>query len=139
MEEFNPHIYAQQISPDEYKRQAQVETEQQVKQLRQSDEYQRWINTCRTCGVCWYEGGVSPGCSECGGHPMTRPCPICSGMCNKIWNRDTDMSHSYSQAHWDGECALPIEQQQAHMLMALTGTSDSITEAMKDLSSSSND
>jgi hypothetical protein len=43
------------------------------------------------CGECWYDTKSTPGCRECEGFPMTRPCPICNGQCNEIWSRNVKL------------------------------------------------
>lgn len=107
--------YAQRVSEAEYARQANEFTKSAVDQLVASDDYQRRTNRCQMCWCGWHEGQSSSNCEECGGHAMSRPCPVCDGRCGKIWSRDVDMTHAYHEAHWVGECSLPVEDQRAFL------------------------
>ena len=110
-------------------------SKQEVEQMMKIDSYQRKIDTCHLCGECWYDTKSTPGCRECEGFPMTRPCPICNGQCNEIWSRNVKLSHSYHEAHWEGTCKLPPELQQAFMYRKFIDPSEeTLTESMQDLS-----
>ncbi|XP_044740391.1 protein pinocchio [Chrysoperla carnea] len=70
------------------------------------EELRLQLNSCFTCGVSWADMHVSLDCSECGGYPLERPCPLCDGACNQIWKRDLTTSHACGKARWVGECGL---------------------------------
>ncbi|KAK3087309.1 hypothetical protein FSP39_004510 [Pinctada imbricata] len=108
---------------------------EEVEEMMKSDAYQRKIDTCHLCGQCWYDGKYTPDCRECGGYSLTRPCPVCNGQCKTVWSRDVKSSHSFHEAHWDGECDAPPNIQRAYMLEKLTDSSERvIMEGMQDLS-----
>lgn len=123
--ETNPGLQGRGIPRDE------------VEQIMQSEAYQRKIATCHLCGECWYDGKYLAGCTECGGFPLTRVCPVCDGQCGRHWNRNVKLSHSFHEAHWDGICSLPPEMQQAFHIRKLTDASeDTLSEGLQDLSTS---
>ncbi|KAJ8322102.1 hypothetical protein KUTeg_000573 [Tegillarca granosa] len=100
-------------------------TKDEVEELMKSDAYQRKIDTCH----------FTADCRECGGYPLTRPCPLCDGQCTTVWQRNVKLSHSVHEAHWDGKCKLPPDVQQALMLRKLADSSEqTLTEGMQDLS-----
>lgn len=110
---------------------------EEVEQMMQSEAYQRKIDTCHLCGESWYDGKAGVNCSECGGFPLRRTCPVCDGQCNKEWRRNVRLSHSFHVAHWDGICGLPPEIQRAFQLRKLTDSSeDTLSEGLQDLSTS---
>eukprot|EP00037_Helgoeca_nana_P036678 m.12530 g.12530 ORF g.12530 m.12530 type:complete len:198 (-) comp7791_c0_seq1:466-1059(-) len=91
---------------------------------------------CMTCGIDWRESHTD-GCLECGGAAMTRMCGMCEGKCPAVWQRDVIASHTWSEAHWDGECLLPSEQQElvwhARMLAQFQPTDDDLVDALAGL------
>lgn len=102
------------------------------------EELKSHYSSCFTCGVSWNDDHVSLDCFECGGYSMHRPCPICEGKCQRTWTRDVAMSHAMNKAHWEGECGLPVRDQEAMYIKTLVEASEeSITEALKDLKASS--
>lgn len=119
-----PCNYAEQISPKEYKHQAEQFTRTAVEQLMASDDFKRRVNKCQLCWNCWHDEQCAQGCEECGGFAMSRPCPVCEGRCGSIWIREVDLSHSTHQAHWDGKCHLSQEEQQRFLLARFTDMSD---------------
>eukprot|EP00730_Choanoeca_flexa_P013508 TRINITY_DN5398_c0_g1_i2.p1 TRINITY_DN5398_c0_g1~~TRINITY_DN5398_c0_g1_i2.p1 ORF type:complete len:149 (+),score=20.37 TRINITY_DN5398_c0_g1_i2:51-497(+) len=96
----------QRITPEEYQQQSREYTRAAIEALQQSPEYLAHIHRCSTCGQVWYHQRYSQGCPECGDAAMTKPCPLCSGRCGGVWERDTSMSNSFRLAHWNGECKL---------------------------------
>ncbi|XP_006813498.1 uncharacterized protein LOC102808629 [Saccoglossus kowalevskii] len=130
----SPHMYAQQVTMQEYEKQCKDYTKQSLQELLQSEEYQRRYNTCSSCNACWYNGHMTPGCSECGGYAINRSCAICHGKCVQIWTRDTDMSHSMKSAHWNGKCGLSETEQHAFILHSLVDANEeTLNESMEDL------
>ncbi|EGD75816.1 hypothetical protein PTSG_12656 [Salpingoeca rosetta] len=118
----------------EYKEEGEAHTKEQVSQLLSSSEYKAWHQTCTTCGACWFQQHWSPGCEECGGFAMLRPCPICEGRCGAIWKRSVAMSKSNKSAFWDGECGLSPEQQQLLLLRMEEGDVSDVVDMMEDVS-----
>ncbi|XP_064597767.1 uncharacterized protein LOC135464193 [Liolophura sinensis] len=108
----------------------------QVEKLMKSEPYQRKISTCHLCGQCWYDNQVTADCLECGGFPLTRPCPVCDGECSAVWDRNVKKSHSYHKAHWEGKCTLPPDMQQVLLGIMTDSNEDRLTESMQDLSTS---
>ncbi|XP_071804081.1 uncharacterized protein [Asterias amurensis] len=131
----SPH-YALRITSQEFQQQTR-DTRQAVNNLVQSQEYQMWFNKCSTCHISWYEGRFTYGCEECGGFALKRPCPICTGKCQAIWTRETEMSHKMRLAHWDGDCRLPEDEKKVYFIRNFVESSeDVLTDAMNDLCSS---
>ena len=59
------------------------------------------------CRQCWFDGKFTPSCPECGGYPLQRPCVVCSGQCNQIWQRNVKKVNELFipiQAEWR-ECS----------------------------------
>ncbi|KAK3589210.1 hypothetical protein CHS0354_020069 [Potamilus streckersoni] len=131
----NTVFYTLPLSEAEYVAQGKDFTKEQVDGLLKSQPYQRKISTCHLCNQCWYDGKFDADCPECGGFALQRPCPICNGQCSNIWCRDIKSSHSFHEAHWDGECGLPPAVRQVFMLQNLTDSSENaLSEGMQDLS-----
>jgi len=124
------------LSVQEYDQQTREFTKQQLSELLASPEYQGRLHTCGTCWSPWLEAVSRADCMECGGFPLQRPCPVCKGKCGKIWQRDVETSHSNHEAHWEGDCGLPWEQQRLHLQLILTKDltdENAILEAMQGL------
>ncbi|XP_077990367.1 uncharacterized protein LOC144444717 [Glandiceps talaboti] len=129
-------VFTQHITTAEYQKQRQEYTKQALQELLNSHEYQKIYKTCSSCNASWYYDQANAGCAECGyeGYANKRPCAICHGKCPQIWTRDVDMSRKMKQAHWNGKCGLPEEEQQAYMLENLVDADEDIlTDAMQDL------
>lgn len=67
---------------------------------------------CTSCGADWSGGAFTPGCGECGGGAMQRPCLLCDGSCGAVYQRAPLDSVDSHMAHWIGTCMLPKEKQQ---------------------------
>lgn len=134
---FVPKYFAQQISPEDFKKQKKVHTAAAVSDLVRSKEYQEWYQRCSSCGASWYYGQFSSQCQECGGFTMVRPCAICDGHCSATWHRDVDMSHRMKEGHWNGKCLLP-ESEQTHFFLQkfVDNSEDTLCEALSDLGKS---
>jgi len=66
---------------------------------------------CPTCGSSWTEGLYGPECDTCGGGAMDRPCPVCGGICGRVWRRAVMDSQDSGLAHWIGHCGLAARTQ----------------------------
>ena len=128
-------FYSQQITAEEYEKQKKNYTETEVKALMQTEEYLIRANRCSSCWSIWYLGQSSHDCLECGGYPLERPCPVCDGKCQRIWTRDVESTHAFLEAHWDGECGLPVDEQRAFFIQKATEASeDVVIEGLQELS-----
>lgn len=95
------------------------------------EELRLQLNSCFTCGVSWADSHVSLDCTECGGYPLERPCPLCDGNCGQIWKRDLTTSHACSKARWEGECGLrPRPQSGASVHSPLPQSNTNTTSAL---------
>lgn len=124
------------ITLEQYEKQAREFTKQQLSRLLASPEYQRRLHTCGTCWSPWLDRVCRDDCMECGGFPLERSCPVCKGSCGRVWKRDVETSHSNHEAHWEGVCALPWEQQRLHLQLILNEDltdENSILDAMQSL------
>ncbi|ESO82439.1 hypothetical protein LOTGIDRAFT_237031 [Lottia gigantea] len=109
----------------------------EVESLMKSVPYQKKIATCHLCHECWFEERFTEGCHECGGYPLTRPCPICNGQCEQIWHRNIKSSHAFHEAQWDGLCSLPWEQQHAFLIKNFSESNeDALMKSLQDLHAS---
>ncbi|XP_038051401.1 protein pinocchio-like [Patiria miniata] len=91
-------------------------------------------NKCISCNATWSDGQFTPGCQECGGYALSRPCPICSGRCQAVWNRDTYMSNKMKSPFWNGDCRLPEPEKQTYLVRTFVeNTEDALVDAMNDL------
>ena len=54
----------------------------------------------------------------------------------RVWRRSVQMSKSNKEAFWDGECALPVEQQQMLLFQQdeAQASVDDVAELMQDIS-----
>jgi len=68
------------------------------------EDLKNYKSNCQSCGVNWRNEEASLDCNECGGYPMHRPCPECSGKCGATWNRNLTKSHDKAMASWSGVC-----------------------------------
>ncbi|KAK6190765.1 hypothetical protein SNE40_002559 [Patella caerulea] len=128
--DIQPNMTSSDISGKDY-------SKSEVEDLMKSEPYQKKIATCHLCHVCWFDGNFTKDCHECGGYPLTRPCPICLGQCDEVWHRNIKMSHAFHEAQWDGVCTLPQDEQQAYFLRNHTEASeDTLTESLQDLHTS---
>jgi len=127
--------FSNKITKSEYEQQRRDFTRQQIAILVSSPEYTRRLNTCGTCWSPWLDLLSCDDCMECGGFPLVRPCPVCKGKCGKTWQRDVETSHSNHEAHWEGNCGLPWDQQRLHLQLILTEDAgeEAILEAMQTL------
>lgn len=78
-------------------------TEEYGKMLTLED-LKDYNSNCLTCGVSWRNEEASLDCNECGGYPLRRPCPECSGQCGATWDRDLTKSHDKALAAFSGVC-----------------------------------
>lgn len=46
-------------------------------------------------------------CGECGGGALEAPCPVCLGLCGRVWRRAVADSNDTKSAVWVGRCLLP--------------------------------
>ena len=120
---------AQRVSLEEYAYQCGAYTDVAVAQLMVSDAYQAHMTTCFICGCIWSRGDYTEDCLACGGAAMQRPCCICDGVCGAIWHRQAELSRSHGEAHWDGKCLLPAEEQERLMLARFITNQDELAEA----------
>eukprot|EP00039_Didymoeca_costata_P024174 m.9538 g.9538 ORF g.9538 m.9538 type:complete len:100 (+) comp4079_c0_seq2:94-393(+) len=88
---------------------------------------------CSTCGVNWTLNIFTEGCLECGGGDLKIACPICKGSCGSIWTRNVSSSQDMKEAHWDGYCALPPEQQRLAMLKHFQPSEEDLCDALMDM------
>lgn len=88
-------------APEEYP--SNTLTEEYGKMLTLED-LKDYNSSCLTCGVNWRNEEASLDCNECGGYPLRRPCPECSGQCGATWDRDLTKSHDKAMAAWTGVC-----------------------------------
>jgi hypothetical protein len=61
---------------------------------------------CAACGSVWSRGEARQDCPICDGYALARPCPICSGSCEGVWQRAIQDSNDFGHAVWIGKCAL---------------------------------
>jgi hypothetical protein len=61
---------------------------------------------CSLCGVDWAGGAFSPGCGECDGGAMERPCLVCAGRCGVMARRAVHDSQDQQMGVWLMRCAL---------------------------------
>jgi len=70
----------------------------------------QWIGgcaaNCSSCGARWGVMAHGPGCAECGGGSLIRPCPECDGACG-MRERDVAASWQHHVAHWRATCNQP--------------------------------
>eukprot|EP00038_Savillea_parva_P016340 m.224135 g.224135 ORF g.224135 m.224135 type:complete len:131 (+) comp34062_c0_seq1:207-599(+) len=96
---------------------------------------------CDVCGAHWNHGMWTEGCRACGGAALERPCYVCDGRCGATWQRDVRSTRVWGEAHWDGECRLPPDHQEAlwhaRMLQDVQPTDDDLVDAMDSMFSSS--
>jgi hypothetical protein len=53
----------------------------------------------------------------------------------RAFTRDATSSHSFKEAHWDGECALPMVEQQRRLFLLDSHDPDDLADAVMDLAS----
>lgn len=130
------NYFVSRLSPEQYHIQGEVYTKAAVNALLHSKEYLQRYTRCTLCWSIWCENMCTSSCMECGGYAMERPCPICQGRCGQIWKRDVEMSHSNNEAHWEGSCGLPEEQQKQFMINVLMddGNEELVLDGMEQLS-----
>ncbi|KAL4218447.1 hypothetical protein ACF0H5_023182 [Mactra antiquata] len=103
------------ISPTEKEEQGVNISKEEIEEMKKSEPYQKKLSTCHLCKQCWYDNSYSKHCPECDGFALQRPCVICDGRCEQIWQRNINKTHSFHKAHWEGRCDLPLDIQQVLM------------------------
>ncbi len=92
--------------------------------------------SCSDCGSDWGAGQHGgPACAQCGDAAISTPCVVCRGVCGRVWTRNVAMSQAFREAHFDGSCGLPPDQQQLLLLrlLAAKATLDEVAADLADL------